>query len=100
MNDPKDAAERIELELQVGARAEKDYDFARTMNDEGHPVASVAHAVGLLPIYRAGGIQTPKTLVSQQGVPTDGATALRSEEHTSELQSPVHLVCRLLLEKK
>src|SRR5690348_18116817 len=24
----------------------------------------------------------------------------RSEEHTSELQSPVHLVCRLLLEKK
>src|SRR5690348_18192178 len=28
----------------------------------------------------------------------NGAT--RSEEHTSELQSPVHLVCRLLLEKK
>src|SRR5690348_17656239 len=28
------------------------------------------------------------------------ACAVRSEEHTSELQSPVHLVCRLLLEKK
>src|SRR5690348_17890662 len=27
-------------------------------------------------------------------------TQARSEEHTSELQSPVHLVCRLLLEKK
>src|SRR5207244_6126879 len=27
------------------------------------------------------------------------AQALRSEEHTSELQSPDHLVCRLLLEK-
>src|SRR5690348_17551111 len=27
-------------------------------------------------------------------------TPNRSEEHTSELQSPVHLVCRLLLEKK
>src|SRR5690348_17653468 len=26
--------------------------------------------------------------------------AVRSEEHTSELQLPVHLVCRLLLEKK
>src|SRR5258708_22049398 len=26
--------------------------------------------------------------------------AKRSEEHTSELQSPDHLVCRLLLEKK
>src|SRR5438876_8004906 len=31
---------------------------------------------------------------------TDIAFRLRSEEHTSELQSPVHLVCRLLLEKK
>src|SRR5690348_17706193 len=32
----------------------------------------------------------------------DGVVELsfRSEEHTSELQSPVHLVCRLLLEKK
>src|SRR5438876_5266546 len=28
-----------------------------------------------------------------------GADVVRSEEHTSELQSPVHLVCRLLLEK-
>src|SRR5258708_14952585 len=29
-----------------------------------------------------------------------GAQLARSEEHTSELQSPDHLVCRLLLEKK
>src|SRR3712207_7391987 len=29
-----------------------------------------------------------------------GATAVRSEEHTSELQSRQYLVCRLLLEKK
>src|SRR5258708_15673556 len=28
------------------------------------------------------------------------ARSVRSEEHTSELQSPDHLVCRLLLEKK
>src|SRR5437879_6737401 len=28
------------------------------------------------------------------------ALGLRSEEHTSELQSPMYLVCRLLLEKK
>src|SRR5258708_30233719 len=34
--------------------------------------------------------------------PTSGSPASRkrSEEHTSELQSPDHLVCRLLLEKK
>src|SRR5205809_4187459 len=30
----------------------------------------------------------------------DGASGQRSEEHTSELQSRLHLVCRLLLEKK
>src|SRR5690242_21435032 len=30
----------------------------------------------------------------------DGRTHCRSEEHTSELQSHVNLVCRLLLEKK
>src|SRR2546422_5438135 len=38
------------------------------------------------------------------GAPTtDGAACratMRSEEHTSELQSRLHLVCRLLLEKK
>src|SRR5258708_15015182 len=32
--------------------------------------------------------------------PNIDAMAKRSEEHTSELQSPDHLVCRLLLEKK
>src|SRR5438876_8419267 len=39
---------------------------------------------------------------SEDGVVGAGAGAndTRSEEHTSELQSPVHLVCRLLLEKK
>src|SRR5690348_18386686 len=31
---------------------------------------------------------------------TSSEKLIRSEEHTSELQSPVHLVCRLLLEKK
>src|SRR5258708_18701606 len=38
------------------------------------------------------------------GLPSGGGrrhrTRPRSEEHTSELQSPDHLVCRLLLEKK
>src|SRR5437764_15276985 len=33
----------------------------------------------------------------RNGAPVDSA---RSEEHTSELQSPMYLVCRLLLEKK
>src|SRR5690348_17394822 len=47
--------------------------------------------------------QGPCTLhhghIDHLAVDRDRADA-RSEEHTSELQSPVHLVCRLLLEKK
>src|SRR5438552_14789359 len=42
--------------------------------------------------------------VSRHGQPgaheRDHGAERRSEEHTSELQSPDHLVCRLLLEKK
>src|SRR5207244_10166597 len=34
------------------------------------------------------------------GTDPDQITGWRSEEHTSELQSPDHLVCRLLLAKK
>src|SRR5207249_9070305 len=51
-----------------------------------------------------------KRLLAQAGYPngfpgsvcftTYGSTILRSEEHTSELQSRFDLVCRLLLEKK
>src|SRR5258708_22375456 len=39
---------------------------------------------------------TPETPLLRGSSPTRS----RSEEHTSELQSPDHLVCRLLLEKK
>src|SRR5258708_31528565 len=38
--------------------------------------------------------------VDEALVVTPTGKAFRSEEHTSELQSPDHLVCRLLLEKK
>src|SRR5690625_5834568 len=38
--------------------------------------------------------------ISSIFTPIDFALASRSEEHTSELQSRGHLVCRLLLEKK
>src|SRR5258708_26987942 len=41
-------------------------------------------------------IDTPVYLTSSTVTVED----VRSEEHTSELQSPDHLVCRLLLEKK
>src|SRR5689334_18816451 len=38
--------------------------------------------------------------VLKQLDPPDDVEIIRSEEHTSELQSQFHLVCRLLLEKK
>src|SRR5690348_17899779 len=45
----------------------------------------------------AGDLERPPT---HDGIDFNPPPAARSEEHTSELQSPVHLVCRLLLEKK
>src|SRR3712207_8039680 len=69
-----------------------------------------------LPIYRQwrtggamsgmvprGGGATPPRAAGRCGTaarPTSRGLALRSEEHTSELQSRQYLVCRLLLEKK
>src|SRR5256885_12935841 len=40
------------------------------------------------------------TTPSGRGGPSSVSLSWRSEEHTSELQSPCNLVCRLLLEKK
>src|SRR3712207_7747863 len=42
----------------------------------------------------------PETAVDSQGAHPRDEFLLRSEEHTSELQSRQYLVCRLLLEKK
>src|SRR5438552_14705057 len=43
----------------------------------------------------------PTASIQDEGAVLKAARRLfRSEEHTSELQSPDHLVCRLLLEKK
>src|SRR3712207_8626942 len=57
--------------------------------DHDHPV--VLHALGLQAADHL------KAIVGAAGQPSGD---LRSEEHTSELQSRQYLVCRLLLEKK
>src|SRR3989442_1846308 len=49
----------------------------------------------VLPASRRHGDVQPRTHPARRG-----RAAARSEEHTSELQSRPHLVCRLLLEKK
>src|SRR5437879_11137904 len=43
---------------------------------------------------------TASVITTTASSPINHAPVVRSEEHTSELQSPMYLVCRLLLEKK
>src|SRR5438552_7279867 len=76
--------------------------------------AAALYQRGLAPVVLVtGGVGTGDTLSEAEvgrrylvkaGLPEAAVLALpagtRSEEHTSELQSPDHLVCRLLLEKK
>src|SRR5256885_12914703 len=62
-----------------------DFHLRAAVGDTLRALAVRAHGKGL-------------ELVSD--VQPDVPDALRSEEHTSELQSPCNLVCRLLLEKK
>src|SRR5437763_5542700 len=51
-----------------------------------------------IPDHRAG---SPAAVLRAMREPPHPSSAdVRSEEHTSELQSPMYLVCRLLLEKK
>src|SRR2546429_6687564 len=49
---------------------------------------------------RSGRNWSASILASRSSSRLRGCANLRSEEHTSELQSRLHLVCRLLLEKK
>src|SRR5437764_8790937 len=75
-----------------------------------HDALPIFLAVLLIPLSRLVAVTVaPATSASCGSVMTPFSVALatstcpdadRSEEHTSELQSPMYLVCRLLLEKK
>src|SRR2546426_7514936 len=60
--------------------------------DEPANVARMAQAMNLRYVVI--------TSVNRDDLADGGSAHFRSEEHTSELQSPCNLVCRLLLEKK
>src|SRR5690348_18513462 len=59
---------------------------------------SLHDALPIWVYFTAFDIRFTQTCLSIERSPSTAGS--RSEEHTSELQSPVHLVCRLLLEKK
>src|SRR5258708_8786209 len=54
----------------------------------------------ITPVSRAGERVFPACRIAGTRSTFQVRACFRSEEHTSELQSPDHLVCRLLLEKK
>src|SRR2546426_2609010 len=65
--------------------------FVGEIADVGHKESALEHELA------AGEVLVPSPGLFPPGF---GAFIVRSEEHTSELQSPCNLVCRLLLEKK
>src|SRR2546422_9836258 len=65
----------------------------------GPPGANGPIRMWLYPVIGPTGAPGPNGTGRHDGVLASG-TFSRSEEHTSELQSRLHLVCRLLLEKK
>src|SRR5258708_26761714 len=63
--------------------------------------ARLDQAVDFAPLLEEGGFRRIQVFrLPFRHHPSAKAEIPRSEEHTSELQSPDHLVCRLLLEKK
>src|SRR2546429_4113366 len=74
------------------------YFFFFQAEDGIRDVAVTGVQTCALPISRA--VQRCGGLCVRPGAEQQQQHAVRSEEHTSELQSRLHLVCRLLLEKK
>src|SRR2546426_1844201 len=75
----------------------------RGVISDPHPVLCSESALHLTGIDGAGQLHQHDLALSARGRPVFhafGDDKHRSEEHTSELQSPCNLVCRLLLEKK
>src|SRR5437764_3906517 len=73
----------------------------RSPNTESTRLARSARSATIVMVSILGCRATTVNLwLCQRHTLYDGSLAPRSEEHTSELQSPMYLVCRLLLEKK
>src|SRR2546429_7189772 len=82
------------------------FPYTTLFRSMGHAFASIAEEMGLVLIHSAVSPNIRErrdcsaALFDADGEMIAQAAHIRSEEHTSELQSRLHLVCRLLLEKK
>src|SRR5687768_17890997 len=72
----------------------------RSAERPGAAGAERPDAVDVEALAQVVGLPGASVPVQRAVVAGDRAASRRSEEHTSELQSRLHLVCRLLLEKK
>src|SRR5437899_9681728 len=85
-------------------RSAPDRADAEDQAQRGVPVLHEQYGVGREPATRGarptGAARVPRRRPPFAPAPQSVYNAPRSEEHTSELQSLRHLVCRLLLEKK
>src|SRR5437762_10076797 len=92
MSDSAAATERYTLSL---------HDALPISGREEEKDSSTVVARDRAPLVRLEGEEGPGLRVERFAPGLDVHRAVdRSEEHTSELQSPMYLVCRLLLEKK
>src|SRR5947208_5592045 len=93
LTDPGDAAARRTLTVAPGTT------ILKAAHAAGVDITATCGGRGRCTSCRVkflAGLPPPPTIMDEVQLGDD----LRSEEHTSELQSPDHLVCRLLLEKK
>src|SRR2546422_8232218 len=72
----------------------------RPLADESSGRASAFRLAGTAVIGALALAQLASSYLRERALATGFGATRRSEEHTSELQSRLHLVCRLLLEKK
>src|SRR5260370_23641337 len=69
------------------------FPYTTLFRSQGHQRIAQQHS-------RQHAIAQGAAFAGKAGIENSGAGLFRSEEHTSELQSHLNLVCRLLLEKK
>src|SRR2546422_8138235 len=92
--------EQLASDMLLGSRALRGIVFFQA-EDGIRDVAVTGVQTCALPIYLTLAAEGQHVKFLHREIPQPGGVEpLRSEEHTSELQLRLHLVCRLLLEKK